>query len=217
MLWSGVIMWCYHLKMITHPFFIFPENFTHSKKTTKHCISGIIVQNPNPDTALDPNFEEKSRKTSCAKFLHHISVGLQHTVFQSRRTNRDDGAKNGRYSRLWHRVVVPSLTKNLASGKLIFIACNRLITKFILFTKQNMQFWTNCAAIKIRILFLLQHIFLLGNLLWNTWLNLKLASTCTCISCTFSQTFLYDIAKPIYIKWKSQITTWLSLVSYYEF
>jgi hypothetical protein len=39
----------------------------------------------NPDTALDPNFEEKSRKTSCANFLQHISfVHLQHTVFQGR-------------------------------------------------------------------------------------------------------------------------------------
>jgi hypothetical protein len=31
---ANVIIWCYHLMlssgMITHPFFIFPENFTHS-------------------------------------------------------------------------------------------------------------------------------------------------------------------------------------------
>jgi hypothetical protein len=36
MILSGayVIIWCYHVmlssEMITHPFFIFPENFTHS-------------------------------------------------------------------------------------------------------------------------------------------------------------------------------------------
>jgi hypothetical protein len=32
---ANVIIWCYHVMlssgMITHPFFIFPENFTHSK------------------------------------------------------------------------------------------------------------------------------------------------------------------------------------------
>jgi hypothetical protein len=31
---ANVIIWCYHVMlssgMITHPFFIFPENFTHS-------------------------------------------------------------------------------------------------------------------------------------------------------------------------------------------
>ncbi len=30
---ANVIIWCYHVmlsRMITHPFFIFPENFTHS-------------------------------------------------------------------------------------------------------------------------------------------------------------------------------------------
>jgi hypothetical protein len=35
---ANVIIWCYHVMlssgMITHPFFIFPENFTHSEKTT---------------------------------------------------------------------------------------------------------------------------------------------------------------------------------------
>jgi hypothetical protein len=33
---ANVIIWCYHVMlssgMITYPFFIFPENFTHSKK-----------------------------------------------------------------------------------------------------------------------------------------------------------------------------------------
>jgi hypothetical protein len=33
---ANVIIWCYHVMlssgMITHPFFIFPENFTHSNK-----------------------------------------------------------------------------------------------------------------------------------------------------------------------------------------
>jgi hypothetical protein len=33
---ANVIIWCYHVMlssgMITHAFFIFPENFTHSKK-----------------------------------------------------------------------------------------------------------------------------------------------------------------------------------------
>ncbi len=33
---ANVIIWCYHVMlssgMITHPFFIFPENFTHSFK-----------------------------------------------------------------------------------------------------------------------------------------------------------------------------------------
>ncbi len=37
---ANVIIWCYHVMlssgMITHPFFIFPENFTHSCK--KSCI-----------------------------------------------------------------------------------------------------------------------------------------------------------------------------------
>ncbi len=32
--WANVIIWCYHVMlssgMITHPFFIFPKNFTHS-------------------------------------------------------------------------------------------------------------------------------------------------------------------------------------------
>jgi hypothetical protein len=34
-----VIIWCYHVmlsfEMITHPFFIFPENFTHSLAPTQ--------------------------------------------------------------------------------------------------------------------------------------------------------------------------------------
>ncbi len=36
---ANVIIWCYHVMlssgMITHPFFIFPENFTHSTKCYK--------------------------------------------------------------------------------------------------------------------------------------------------------------------------------------
>ncbi len=36
---ANVIIWCYHVMlssgMITHPFFIFPENFTHSFPTWK--------------------------------------------------------------------------------------------------------------------------------------------------------------------------------------
>jgi hypothetical protein len=40
---ANVIIWCYHVilssGMITHPFFIFPENFTHSAKYAS------IVQN----------------------------------------------------------------------------------------------------------------------------------------------------------------------------
>jgi hypothetical protein len=36
---ANVIIWCYHVmlssEMITHPFFIFPENFTHSTETNK--------------------------------------------------------------------------------------------------------------------------------------------------------------------------------------
>jgi hypothetical protein len=39
---ANVIIWCYHVMlssgMITHPFFIFPENFTHSRKTYKTII-----------------------------------------------------------------------------------------------------------------------------------------------------------------------------------
>jgi hypothetical protein len=34
---ANVIIWCYHVMLssgiLTHPFFIFPENFTHSKDT----------------------------------------------------------------------------------------------------------------------------------------------------------------------------------------
>ncbi len=71
----------------------------------------------------------------------------------------------------------PSLTKNLASGKFIFITCNRLITKFILFTKQNLQFWMNIAALKIRILFLFATYFFFWGIyseirdwIWNEFL-----------------------------------------------
>jgi hypothetical protein len=38
---ANFIIWCYHVMlssgMITHPFFIFPENFTHSGKTGCKC------------------------------------------------------------------------------------------------------------------------------------------------------------------------------------
>jgi hypothetical protein len=40
---DNVIIWCYHVMlsagMITHPFFIFPENFTHSYKGGFFCLS----------------------------------------------------------------------------------------------------------------------------------------------------------------------------------
>jgi hypothetical protein len=44
-----------------------------NKKNMNQCILGIIVQDPNPDTALDPNFEEKALKLSCANFFYNIS------------------------------------------------------------------------------------------------------------------------------------------------
>ncbi len=47
---TNVIIWCYHVMlssgMITSPFFIFPENFTHSSSTLIHlpprfhCVGG---------------------------------------------------------------------------------------------------------------------------------------------------------------------------------
>ncbi len=47
---ANVIIWCYHVMlssgMITHPFFIFPENFTHSKFGTCTLVSvnGTFVE-----------------------------------------------------------------------------------------------------------------------------------------------------------------------------
>jgi hypothetical protein len=45
-----VIIWCYHVMlssgMITHPFFIFPENFTHSIKMGMGRGNGGAVQCP---------------------------------------------------------------------------------------------------------------------------------------------------------------------------
>jgi hypothetical protein len=43
---ANVIIWCYHVMlssgMITHPFFIFPENFTHSICLTAFSMSSYI-------------------------------------------------------------------------------------------------------------------------------------------------------------------------------
>jgi hypothetical protein len=40
---GNVIIWCYHVMlpagMITHPFFIFPENFTHSRNSANISIA----------------------------------------------------------------------------------------------------------------------------------------------------------------------------------
>ena len=40
---ANVIIWCYHVMlssgMITHPFFIFPENFTHSERSRIYSLS----------------------------------------------------------------------------------------------------------------------------------------------------------------------------------
>jgi hypothetical protein len=44
---ANVIIWCYHVilssRMITHPFFIFPENFTHSYGL---WVAGITLCDP---------------------------------------------------------------------------------------------------------------------------------------------------------------------------
>jgi hypothetical protein len=54
---ANVIIWCYHVMlssgMITHPFFIFPENFTHSTqrrfKTLRYFVGSdmwsLIIEN----------------------------------------------------------------------------------------------------------------------------------------------------------------------------
>jgi hypothetical protein len=44
---ANVIIWCYHVMlssgMIKHPFFIFPENFTHSYSTNFHIVLSSSV------------------------------------------------------------------------------------------------------------------------------------------------------------------------------
>ncbi len=44
---ANVIIWCYHVMlasgMITPPFFIFPENFTHSFMCTEMDVTEIIL------------------------------------------------------------------------------------------------------------------------------------------------------------------------------
>jgi hypothetical protein len=46
---DNVIIWCYHVMlsagMITHPFFIFPENFTHSSGPPLFYIGSLYSMN----------------------------------------------------------------------------------------------------------------------------------------------------------------------------
>jgi hypothetical protein len=48
---ANVIIWCYHVMlssgMITHPFFIFPENFTHSNSTRQSTKDTGSSNTPN--------------------------------------------------------------------------------------------------------------------------------------------------------------------------
>jgi hypothetical protein len=52
-----VIIWCYHVMlssgMITHPFFIFPENFTHSSHWLKDC--AIFTPTPEENDQYSAN------------------------------------------------------------------------------------------------------------------------------------------------------------------
>jgi hypothetical protein len=51
----NVIIWCYHVMlsagMITHPFFIFPENFTHSDRHGRRPAMKIYHV-PDPPSVL---------------------------------------------------------------------------------------------------------------------------------------------------------------------
>ncbi len=52
-----VIIWCYHVMlssgMITHPFFIFPENFTHSQGTSHFIASAVCMWSSGKKKAFD--------------------------------------------------------------------------------------------------------------------------------------------------------------------
>ncbi len=83
---ANVIIWCYHVilssGMITHPFFIFPENFTHSFKlnhfflrahiSTTVRVSGILQYKQ----FIDPNNTVKNH----GHFKIHLSVLHPHSL-----------------------------------------------------------------------------------------------------------------------------------------
>jgi hypothetical protein len=59
---ANVIIWCYHVMlssgMITHPFFIFPENFTHSRKTHYGASYKVIMLYNNTSPLFITSLEE---------------------------------------------------------------------------------------------------------------------------------------------------------------
>ncbi len=66
---GNVIIWCYHVMlsagMITHPFFIFPENFTYScqcQKTRKKALLQCCGRNKIRSTAKDIGWDNKRQR-----------------------------------------------------------------------------------------------------------------------------------------------------------
>jgi hypothetical protein len=84
---ANAIIWCYHVMlssgMITHPFFIFPENFTHSGKTGLSWLAG-------PGPILHSHFWPlKVFKNSYSNFissmiLKYVMFGLTCSLWASK-------------------------------------------------------------------------------------------------------------------------------------
>jgi hypothetical protein len=86
---ANVIIWCYHVMlssgMITHPFFIFPENFTHSYYTEDFSVFFIAVTQrikspPEPIVGKEFLPKERSEKvmSSCSINLPHLPYSHKH-------------------------------------------------------------------------------------------------------------------------------------------
>ena len=61
---ANVIIWCYHVMlssgMITHPFLIFPENFTHS--FSSYWLVHFYLGKKSSTGTFYPNFQESPRR-----------------------------------------------------------------------------------------------------------------------------------------------------------
>ncbi len=58
-----VIIWCYHVMlssgMITPPFFVFPENFTHSRSWRLNLLTVTVLPDPAGFRALNKSSTER--------------------------------------------------------------------------------------------------------------------------------------------------------------
>jgi hypothetical protein len=70
-----VIIWCYHVMlssgMITHPFFIFPENFTHSP-SPPNLENGTYVRQQQQLVRLIPTMEQQRTAVNFSFYTNQL-------------------------------------------------------------------------------------------------------------------------------------------------